>query len=373
MGRGRTQRIHVALGPRSYTVFVGKGLIDDLPREVVALLVKASDVLIVSDRNVARTLVPAVVLGLERLRIASQRLVVRPGEGTKSVHRLPPLLETMARLGCSRRTIVLAVGGGVVGDLAGFLAAIYMRGIPVVQVPTSLVAQVDAAIGGKTAVDLDLGRNLVGAFHQPRAVVVDPLALRSLPEREYRSGLGEVVKYAVIGDPKLFSLLSRRAGAVLSRDPAILEEVVSRCIAMKARIVARDETESGERAVLNLGHTLGHALEAEALRTGTRESTTALAHGEAVAIGTAFAARLAVRRGLLDPGLARRIEDLLWTLGLPAKQEVRSRKRLIAYMARDKKRQGEGLTFVLPSAIGAVEIVRGIPASEVAAVLRDWS
>ncbi len=271
------------------------------------------------------------------------------GEDAKTLGTVEHLTRALAEWGLLRGDAIVAFGGGVVGDTAGFVAAVYHRGVDVVQVPTTLLAMVDAAIGGKTAVNLPEGKNLVGAFHQPRAVLADPAVLTTLSDREYRCGLGEVVKYALLGDTELAAMLEQRADAVLARDPAVLRAVIARCAAAKAAVVAADEFErTGVRAALNLGHTVGHALE--------REAAYALAHGEAVAIGLVFAVHLACTLERVPPAEVDRVEQLLRALELPTTAPSGLRADdLLTVMARDKKAAG-GLTFVLPGP-GGVERV----------------
>ena len=268
------------------------------------------------------------------------------GEDAKTLATIDALSRGFAEWGLLRGDLVLAVGGGVVGDTAGFAAAVYYRGVDVVQVPTTLLAMVDSAIGGKTGVNLPEGKNLVGAFHQPRAVFVNPAMLATLPDREYRCGLGEIAKYALMGD----DFASPHVDALLARDPAVLAEVIARCVEIKARIVAVDELErTGVRAVLNYGHTVAHALE-----TATGH---ALMHGEAVAIGLVFASQLGAVLERVPPDVAVRTESLVTALGLPTYAPPGLRAdELLTIMARDKK-SGGGLTFVLdgPSGIERVD------------------
>ncbi|MGH9817055.1 MAG: 3-dehydroquinate synthase, partial [Candidatus Acidiferrales bacterium] len=268
----------------------------------------------------------------------------------------------LARGGADRHSIAVALGGGVVGDVAGFVAASYARGIRLVQVPTTLVAQVDSAIGGKTGVNLPEGKNLVGAFYQPRLVVADPHVLRTLSEREFRAGLYEVVKYAVLGDAQLFWLLEQNL-ARLSRHSPLLDEVIARCIAIKAEIVSRDERESGFRQVLNLGHTFGHALES-LTRYGR------FLHGEAVGWGLITAATIAAQRGILDHEAARRIVRLVRGVGrLPSLKGITA-EQLWEAMQTDKKARGGRLRFILPRKVGAVEAVDDV---DIKAVTEAWS
>jgi 3-dehydroquinate synthetase len=259
-----------------------------------------------------------------------------------------------------RGDVIVALGGGIVGDTAGYLAASYYRGVDIVQVPTTLLAQVDAAIGGKTAVNLPEGKNLVGAFHQPIAVIADTATLATLPAREYRAGLGEVLKYALLGDDALLSLIEAVPDDLLERNPALLAEVVARCAAIKAKIVELDEYErTGRRATLNLGHTLGHALES----VGNYD----LLHGEAVAVGCVYAYELAARLGRVPESEAARVRQLAERLDLPVTAAAGDAAELVAFMRRDKKAAG-GLTFVLPGPDG-VTLVPDVPEETVIAAM----
>jgi 3-dehydroquinate synthase len=335
------ERVTVALGPRSYDIFIGEGAVDELGR----VLGDRHRVAIVSQAAVAAHHLALVEQPLARAGIDYETFVIDDGEDAKSLATIEALERAFAAWGLLRGDAVVALGGGVVGDTAGFAAATYARGVDVVQVPTTLLAMVDSAIGGKTGVNLPEGKNLVGAFHQPRAVLQDPSVLATLPDSEYRSGLGEVAKYALLGDEVLTQLLETRAGELLAREPALLTDVVGRCAAAKATVVAADEFErTGARAALNLGHTVGHALE--------QATGYALAHGEAVAIGLVFATRLAAALERIPVQAADRARELVASLDLPIGAPAGLRADdLLAFMARDKKSTG-GLTFVLPGAAG---------------------
>lgn len=282
-----------------------------------------------------------------------------PGrEENKRLRSLEELADQMVASGADRSSVVIAFGGGIVNDMGGFLAAIFMRGIPVIQVPTTLLAQVDAAVGGKTGVNLVSGKNLIGSFHQPLAVLADPSVLQTLPEREYRAGLYEVIKCGVIESPSLFELLETRREAVLARDPEIVEALISESIRIKAEVVSEDERETGRRRILNFGHTVGHALEAE-----TRYAV--LLHGEAVAFGMRAATYLAERVEKLSEPLVARILRLIESYGpIPPFSGVTS-SVLAARLTSDKKTIRGKVHFVLPVAIGRTEVISGIPESDV--------
>ncbi len=283
-------------------------------------------------------------------------LYIAAGEQHKRFATLESLCEQLATLGADRDTLLIALGGGVVGDITGFLAAVYMRGLRFLQLPTTLLAQVDSSVGGKTGINLAAGKNLVGSFHQPVAVVADTDTLSTLPERELRAGLQESVKSAILGDPVLFETMERNIDAILAGDPTALAHVVEASIRVKARIVAEDELETGVRATLNLGHTLGHAIEAA---TGYTE----LLHGEAIGWGMIAAVHLAQRRNAISPVDANRMTSLIrLTTELPHFHATAA--ELVALTARDKKKRSGVLKFILPVAIGTVEIVRDVSEAE---------
>ena len=275
------------------------------------------------------------------------------GERSKTLRQLERLASALVKKQADRRATILALGGGVVGDVAGFLASIFMRGVGVVQIPTTLLAQVDSAIGGKTGVNLAAGKNLLGTFHQPLAVLADPDVLATLPEREYRSGLFEAMKYGVIRNPNIFELMERNREALLRRDGALLETLIAECVRVKADVVGADEREGGQRRILNFGHTIGHALEAE---TGYKQ----LRHGEAVAWGMIAASMIGVALQVTDSQTAQRIVGLVFAYSPLPRVEVSSRgvlKRLLA----DKKTIGGVPHFVLATAVGKVEVVSTVP------------
>jgi 3-dehydroquinate synthase len=276
---------------------------------------------------------------------------VPAGEASKSLSWAQRLYDACARAGLGRHSPVVALGGGVVGDLAGFVAATYMRGVPLVHVPTTLLAQVDAAVGGKAALNHPAAKNMIGVFHQPRAVVADPVTLLTLSEREYRSGLAEVVKYGVLGDPALFEALESGAEALDGRPLPFLSHLVARCCALKARIIAADEREApgGPRAWLNVGHTVGHALEAVA-------GFERLTHGEAVAIGMVLESEVGVRMSLTEATLPGRLRVLLGRLGLPTAPPALDTEALFEAMRLDKKNRGAGLTAAIPTRLGEVAV-----------------
>ena len=350
---------------RSYDVDCGSGIVERIGERLRAAGVERA--VVVADQAVADSHAGRVVESLRKAGIAADFLTVPSGERSKSVAGAARLWDDFARLSVDRATHVVAVGGGVVGDLAGFVAATFARGLPVWHVATTLVAQVDSAIGGKTGINLAGGKNLVGAFWQPRGVTADIETLKTLPEREFVSGLAEVVKYGMILDGAFFTWLEANAAGLASRQADLLATAVERSAALKAAVVSRDEREiTGLRAVLNYGHTFGHAYE-------TAAGYGVLLHGEAVAIGMARAARLAVLLGRLPEDVVARQDALLRRLGLPlaAPQGPEfAPGPLLEIMARDKKTVGGRLRFVLPDRIGRVELVENVdPAAVTQALL----
>jgi len=291
-------------------------------------------------------------------------LVFDEGEQNKRLANVETLAEQMVHAGADRRAIIVGFGGGVVTDIAGFLAAIYMRGIDIVQIPTTLLAQVDAGIGGKTGVNLASGKNLLGSFHHPVAVLIDPDVLQTLPAREYRAGLFEIIKCGVIRDAHLFDALADRSQDVLSMEPALLDELIGAAVKIKCEVVSMDDRESDLRRILNFGHTVGHAIEAE---TGYER----FLHGEAVGWGMLVATRLAELLGILEPDIARRIGTVICRYGpLPPVRDL-DVDRLMARLANDKKTVSGRLHFVLPEAIGRVKIVSGIDPAAIRQSIAD--
>jgi 3-dehydroquinate synthase len=333
-------RIEVALPDRPYPIVIGRCWLDRVAQEV-PLPEHATRALLVTQLPVEEAgHVEPVIDSLERAGITVHRYDVPDGEPAKSTGVLRELWEACAEAPLSRDDLIVGVGGGVVGDLAGFAAATWNRGVAVLQVPTTLLGQVDAAIGGKTGINLPQGKNLVGAFHQPLAVASDVDTLTSLPERVRLEGFGEIVKYGLIRDPVVLDLIEADPDAARDGAPALLDELVARSAAVKAAVVAADEREGGVRAHLNLGHTYGHAVES---LTGYGT----VLHGEAVAIGTVVALRLGVRLGRTPPEVADRGERLLEVLGLPVRGPELDREQVWTVMARDKKASREGVRFVV--------------------------
>jgi 3-dehydroquinate synthase len=374
-----TTTLEVGLGARRYPIHVGTRLLDDA--HIWHGAMRGGHALIVSDSHVAP-------LYAQRLHDALLRCPPIPGEGGaqapgggsatalrvdmlalpageahKNLDAVSHVLDALAQLGATRDACVLALGGGVVGDIAGFAAACWMRGIDFLQFPTTLLAMVDSSVGGKTGVDHPAGKNLIGAFHQPRAVIADLDTLATLPDRELRAGLAEVVKTACIGDAEFFAWLEDHADALLARDSGALTHTIATCCRFKAGVVERDEREQGERALLNFGHTFGHALETE---TGYGS----LLHGEAVAIGMLLAAKLSTRLGMADAADADRLHALLQRLGLPtAVPPGTDAESLLARMRLDKKNRAGSLRLILWRGIGRAEIVGNVDSAAVSAAL----
>ncbi len=356
------QTVRVNLAERGYDIEIGSGNLDRAG-PLLARTGKVSHAVLITDENVQEPHAVEVAESLTGESIEVDLVAVEPGEPTKSVEMAAGLWSGLLELGADRQTVVVAVGGGVVGDLAGFIAATYARGVRFFQVPTSLLAQVDSSVGGKVGVNLPEAKNMVGAFLQPLGVLIDTATLETLPPREYRAGLGEVVKYGVILDAELFEYLEANVAGLAKRDHDVLIHVITRCCRLKADVVEQDEREeTGLRAVLNYGHTFAHALEALA---GYGE----LLHGEVVAIGIVCASRLAERLGRIDAGLTRRQRDLLEALGLPVEMPPLDREKILRAMTHDKKVQHGRLRFVLPSRLGQVELVGEVDEGDVRAAL----
>ncbi|HWW01764.1 MAG TPA: 3-dehydroquinate synthase [Candidatus Acidoferrum sp.] len=349
--------VEVPLGQRSYQIKIGNGLLPGLSRECTRLELKGRCA-IISDRHVAPRYADKVKTTLLRAGIEPLLLTVPSGETAKSLETVRVCYDQLAAHRLERKSFIVALGGGVVGDLAGFVAATYLRGIPFVQVPTTLLAQVDSSVGGKVGVNLKAGKNLVGAFHQPRLVLCDLDTLSTLPPREFRAGLAEVIKYGIIFDAALFARLERDLPKLLAREPKTLGAVVARCCEIKAEVVGQDETESGLRAILNFGHTVGHAL--EAISQYGR-----FLHGEAISIGQVAAARLSSQVLGLPESDVGRITLLFQRAGLPTQLEVNAsqRVRLIAAMTLDKKVSRGEVKFVLTKRIGRVDYGQKVPAA----------
>jgi 3-dehydroquinate synthase len=358
--------VDVALGDRSYDIVIGRNVLSSLGRRIAELRPGARTA-IVTDHSVAKHWLPQAEAALAETGVATSRIIVGEGEASKSYAVLEQVSEALIGAKIERNDLVIALGGGVVGDLAGFAAAVVRRGVDFVQVPTSLLAQVDSSVGGKTGINSPHGKNLVGAFHQPVLVVADTSVLDTLPPRQFRAGYAEVAKYGALGDAAFFTWLEANHADIVSGGSAREHAVATSCRA-KAAIVARDERETGDRALLNLGHTFGHALEAA---TGFSDR---LFHGEGVAIGMVLAAELSAELGLMPKADADRLQKHLAAVGLPTRlQDIAGLKQegladadtLMALMAQDKKVKRGKLTFILMRAIGQAFIAPDVDPSRV--------
>lgn len=362
-------RVEVPLGTRGYGIDIGAGALDKAG-ELLAPYAPRGRLVVVTDTNVATHQLGRLTASLAQAGIAAVTQVLPAGEGTKSWEHLAALLDGMLAQGVERNDHVVALGGGVIGDLVGFAAAILKRGCGFVQVPTTLLAQVDSSVGGKTAINTAAGKNLVGAFHQPSYVLIDPTTLDTLPEREVRAGYAEVAKYGLIDDAAFFAWCEANGAALIAGDAEARVEAIRHSISAKAAIVGEDERETtGRRALLNLGHTFGHALEAE---TGFSDK---LLHGEAVAAGMALAFRFSARQGLCPAADAARVTAHLEAIGLPVFLDEAgidaSGAALVAHMAHDKKMSGGRLPFLLARGIGETFLAQDVDLSEVEAFLDE--
>jgi len=354
-------RIPVHYPGGSYPILIGDGLLAELGQAMAGAGLTPGRCAVVSQPAIAAAQADALLAGLAEAGFDPALVEMPDGEAHKNLATVAGLIDAFVAAGLDRRSPVIALGGGVVGDVAGFAAAIYLRGVPLVQAPTSLLAMVDASVGGKTGVDLPQGKNLVGAFKQPALVAIDPDTLKSLPSDEFRSGLAEVVKAGMIGDAELFEVMEGRRGG--AAPPLSLPSLIARAVQVKVAVVTEDPFEQGRRAALNLGHTFGHAYETL--------SGYQLRHGEGVSMGLAAATRLAARLALCEPALVQRVESLLSRLDLPIRAPGFAPEAVLAAMGADKKRIGNRLRFVLPRGLGVVELIDDAPVPEVRAVLAE--
>jgi 3-dehydroquinate synthase len=358
--------VNVSLGDRAYDVVIGPQLLAKAGR-LIGVRFPHAKAAIVTDENVAQHHLATLEQSLGALHLGS--ITLKPGEATKNFSALGDLAERLLDLGVERGDVVIALGGGVIGDLTGFAASVLRRGVRFVQIPTSLLAQVDSSVGGKTGINTRQGKNLVGSFYQPGLVLADTDALSTLPLRQLRAGYAEVVKYGLLGDATFFDHLEKNWHGLFGNDTTALTSAIETSVRAKAAIVARDETETGDRMLLNLGHTFGHALEAWA---GYSDR---LLHGEAIAIGMAQAFRYSELKGLIGPGLADRVVRHFIDVGLPTRiRDIPGADRptidtLLQLMAQDKKVQRGELTFILVRAIGTAFVARNVPVGEIRAFL----
>jgi 3-dehydroquinate synthase len=355
--------VPVAVKPRPYDVLIESGLLKRTGLILRETLPEIGKLFIVTVEPVRSRWGKTLLTSLADAGLVAQLIEMRDGEINKKLSSIQDLAQKLAKLGAERNSALIAFGGGVVGDVTGLLASLYMRGIDVVHIPTTVVAQVDASIGGKTGVNLPAGKNLLGTFHQPRAVLVDPMLLSSLPERQFRSGLYEALKSGVIGNADLFAQFENNKDKVLKRDPKVLELILAESIKLKASIVAADERESGLRRVLNFGHTIGHALEAE---TKYRK----LLHGEAVAWGMVAATNISLMTRRMDSVVAGRITDAVLGLGKLPQVSVRG-TNILKGLRADKKTLDGVVHFILPVEIGKVEVVNDVPEKAILAAVAE--
>ncbi|MGO6928702.1 3-dehydroquinate synthase [Rhizobium ruizarguesonis] len=361
--------VHVPLGERAYDILIGPGLIARAGAEIASRL-KGRKAAVVTDENVAPLYLKALVASLDEAGIASAEVVLPAGEKTKSFEHLITVCDKVLEARVERNDYVIALGGGVIGDLSGFAAGIVRRGVRFVQVPTSLLSQVDSSVGGKTGINSRHGKNLIGVFHQPDLVLADTDVLNSLSEREFRAGYAEVAKYGLIDKPDFFAWLEANWKAVFTGGSARIEAIAASCQA-KADVVVTDERENGPRALLNLGHTFGHALEA-----ATAYDSSRLVHGEGVSIGMVLAHEFSARMNLASPDDARRVERHLKEVGLPTRMsdipgDLPPAEMLMDAIAQDKKVKSGKLTFILTRGIGQSFVADDVPASEVISFLRE--
>jgi len=361
--------VAVDLGSRSYGITIGEGLLKEAGQRLRPLF-KRPLTAIVTDSHVAELHLEPLRQSLAAAGIEAKSIVLPAGEATKSYRHLAETCDSLLAAGIERRDMVIALGGGVIGDLAGFAAAVLRRGVDFIQIPTTLLAQVDSSVGGKTGINSAHGKNLVGAFHQPRAVLIDIALLDTLPSRELAAGYAEVAKYGLIGDAEFFAWLEANASSIFSGDAQARIKAITRSCEMKAKIVAEDETETGVRALLNLGHTFGHALEAAA------GYSSRLLHGEGVAIGMAQAFRFSEKLGLIPKGQAARVEKHLRQVDLPTRLAdiegaLPEPRKLIDIMRQDKKAVAGKLTFILVRGVGEAFITRDVEEKDVLAFLAE--
>jgi 3-dehydroquinate synthase len=363
------ESLRVELGERAYDILIGPNLIAKAGEHILPLM-RRKQAVIVTDEIVAKPLLAPLQHSLDAAGIAHQTITLPPGEGTKDLAHFGRLVDDILACSIERGTMLVALGGGVVGDIAGFAAATLLRGIDFVQIPTTLLAQVDSSVGGKTAINTAAGKNLLGAFYQPRLVLADTGAMATLPRRELLAGYAEIVKYGLIADAEFFDWLDAEGGKVCDLDPAALNRAVLTSCRMKAEIVAGDERETGDsRALLNFGHTFGHALEAE---TGFGD---ALLHGEAVALGMVLAFDFAVRLGIASGQDAMRMRRHIARMGLPnelgAIGLAGKADRLLAHMGKDKKVRDGRITLILPRRIGEAYVMRDAKSEDLRAFLAE--
>lgn len=355
--------LKVQLADGGYPIEIAHGCLN-VCAEKIAALCPAKKYAVLTDSTVVKLYASPLLASFDQAGLTAHLFPIEAGESRKNLNTISELAERLALAGFDRHDALIALGGGVIGDICGFLASIYMRGIPFVQVPTTLLAQVDSSVGGKTGVDIDAGKNLIGTFYQPKAVFIDPATLHSLPREEMRSGLAEVLKYGLIRDNSFFDFLAAKREDIFRLDAATLTEIIATCCRIKADVVVADEREGGLRRILNFGHTLGHAVEAA--------SRYSLSHGFSVSIGMMAAARLSARRGLLTPSERDNIYTVLTDYGLPVEIPPELDEEQIRFFLKTDKKAVDGrLVFVLLHGIGQVEMHDDISAEEITTLFNE--
>jgi 3-dehydroquinate synthase len=357
------KKLSIDLGQRSYDILIGTNLIEQTGR-LIAEVLFPSQVIVLTHPSIKALYGEQLDSALSSVGMKPHWIEIPEGESSKSLAQAGEIFDRLFELNCDRKSLLVALGGGVIGDLTGFIAAVWLRGLPFVQIPTTLLSQVDSSVGGKTAINHPQGKNLIGAFYQPQRVIIDLDTLKTLPVNEFKAGLAEVVKYGVIEDPDFFEFLENNSAAILAQDPQCLQRIVQTSCTVKGQVVEKDETESNHRMILNYGHTIGHAVEALTHYTD-------FLHGEAVSIGMVYAARLSRNLGKCDPGVPDRIQALLEKLGLPTALPKLDADAIVESMTHDKKAVQKKIRFVLVTQIGKVEIVDDIPPNELKKVLQN--
>ena len=355
------KNLKIDLNERSYDILISRNILSKVG-EFISNILEPCRIIIITHPSVRKLFGDEIESGLANVGYSPNVIEIPEGETSKSLRQVELIYDRMLEMKCDRKSVLIALGGGVVGDLTGFTAATFQRGISFIQIPTTLLSQVDSSVGGKTAVNHPRGKNMIGAFYQPKLVVIDLNTLSTLPKNQLRAGLSEVVKYGVIADEKLFVFLENNIQKILSLDSKCLEYIVKTSCAIKARIVEKDERESKYRMILNFGHTFGHAIE-------TLTNYTEYLHGEAISIGMVQAALLSVESGLCNKELPKRITNLLKEFGLPTQEHDLKSKDIIESMRHDKKNSHNKLRFVLPKSIGSVEIIDDVPETLIQSVL----
>ncbi len=347
------KRLTVNLGARSYDILIGAGILDQIG-SVLSKVANGMRAIIVTNPKIDGLYGDKTRQNLTQAGFQVETIQIPDGEEHKSLASADKAYDYLMEFNCDRNTILIALGGGVIGDLTGFVASTFMRGVPFVQIPTTLLAQVDSSVGGKTAVNHPRGKNMIGAFYQPKVVLIDLETLSTLPADEFRAGLAEVVKYGVIADPELFDYLDQNAEKILKLDLECLSRIIETSCAIKAQVVESDERENRRRMILNFGHTFGHAVEALTKYVQYK-------HGEAVAIGMAFAARLSCEMDKCPSSVGKRVEGLLKKLNLPVKSPNLKPNEIVESMYHDKKTTAKKIKFILSKKIGEVEIIDEVP------------